>query len=312
MPAKPSFWTRFIADALKGASRPDGGYAVYTKDYDLEVEATELDHVLGPLTGEEKSAFEAACHEFDQGMSGWRVRFDITCMEAAERIAARMPRERRRETVVTLLIDHSGSMKGQRLLAAAATASAIVDCLCGLDIKVEVLGFTTVSWRGGRAREDWKRRKLDKPGRLCELLHIIYRSADDPHPGIGRGVRQMLRPDLPKENIDGEAIEWALGRLRDRVEPNKVLIVLSDGAPVDDATLHANGPDYLFDHLKAVVSRIEAEGDIAIGAVDICSGHARRVYADVAEAETPLGVGTATLAMIERFVTPRPDPPSVV
>ncbi|HJW40865.1 MAG TPA: hypothetical protein VJ476_06520 [Rhizomicrobium sp.] len=296
-------WLRLVSDT-GNPSLPN--YKAYTTAYDREVPASELDSVLGRLSAPAKEGFEAAVAAIEHGLAGWRTAFDISCMEAAARIAERLSRERRADTVVSFLIDHSGSMKGQRLLMAYATISALVDCLCGLGFKVDVLGFTTVSWRGGRARRDWQLWRRRKPGRLCELLHIVYRDASDEKPGMSWSARQMLRPDLPKENVDGEAIEWAVRRLRDRSEKNKVLVVLSDGAPVDDSTIMANDLEYLPGHLKSVVAQIEADGEVSIGAVDICSGHGKRYYATATEIDSLLDLGAATLKLVERLVAPAP------
>ena len=157
-------------------------------------------------------------------------------------------------------------------LAAAAIVRAVRG-LTDLGCRVEVLGFTTASWRGGRPRKRWKWLFRPKnPGRLCELLHIVYRDGDDAPGELPEStIRAMLRPDLPKENIDGEAVLWAVGRLLARPEDRKILIVLSDGSPVDDSTQQANGPYFLDAHLTESVSRIVRDGRIELAALGI--GH---------------------------------------
>jgi cobaltochelatase CobT len=302
---KKPFWQHFFSGGESGTDT-SSDYKVYTTKYDIQTDADDLDHVLGPLVGKEKDAFDAAYGAFEQGLAGWRTTFDIACLESAHGLAHALTLEQRHDMVVSLLIDHSGSMKGQRLLMVAAMIASLVQSLIGLRIKVEVLGFTTVSWKGGHARKDWLRWRNPRPGRLCELLHIVYREASSVNPGMPWSLRNMLRPDLPKENIDGEAIEWAARRLRGRPETRKVLLVLTDGAAVDDSTILANGVEYLYDHLKRVVAGIEAEGTIAIGAIDICSNYAKKTYSCVAEVDDLMSLGTVTLAMVARLVAPQP------
>jgi cobaltochelatase CobT len=302
---KKPFWFRFVAGSGSAPADAPLPYAVYTTAYDLEIDATDLDSALGPLSGPEKEGFDAAFNAFENGLAGWRMAFDIECVEAGHWLAAAITREQRRDTVVSFLIDHSGSMKGQRLLMTAAAISGLAESLLALGAKVEILGFTTTSWKGGRARDDWKLWPKRNPGRLCELMHIIYRHANTAHPRAPLSLREMLRPDLPKENVDGEAVEWAAARLRSRLETRKVLLVMSDGAPVDDSTILANGEDYLPAHLKRTVASIEAEGDIAIGVVDICSGYAKRSFSHVAEVDDLLSLGTVALGMIKRLLAPQ-------
>ena len=307
---KKPFWFRFVASGERHAAKYPS-YAVYTKRYDVQVDAADLDSVLGPLTGQAREGFDAAFNAFEFGLAGWRTAFDIECMETGRWLSQALTRERRRDTVVSFLVDHSGSMKGQRLLMTAAVISGLTESLIGLGIKVEILGFTTASWRGGRAREDWKLWRKRNPGRLCEILHFVYRDAASTEPRAPRSLRQMLRPDLPKENVDGEAVEWAAKRLMGRAEVRKILLVLSDGAPVDDSTILANDDQYLPAHLKHVVASIEADGAIAIGAVDICSGYAKQSFSSVAEVDDLLSLGTVTLGMIKRLVAPQPEKASL-
>jgi cobaltochelatase CobT subunit len=174
------------------------------------------------------------------------------------------------DAIVSLLIDHSGSMRGIPILMAAATAMTASDLLDGLGVKHEILGFTTVRWKGGLSREKWLRDgRPTYPGRLNDLLHIVYCSAGERlH---ARHCATMRRIELLKENIDGEAIEWAAARLRRCGEGCRYLIVVSDGAPVDDSTLLANAGSYLERHLRSVIKGIGEAGDIHVAAVGI--GH---------------------------------------
>ena len=177
-----------------------------------------------------------------------------------------------KDTIVTLLIDNSGSMRGRPITIAAICADILSRTLERCSVKVEILGFTTKNWKGGKSREDWnKKNKVKKPGRLNDLRHIIYKSADVHWRQSKKNLGLMLKEGLLKENIDGEAILWAYNRLKKRKEERKILMVISDGAPVDDSTLSVNSGDFLEKHLKKVVKVIENKGDIEILAIGI--GH---------------------------------------
>tara|TARA_B100000579_G_scaffold130183_1_gene105106 strand:- start:9426 stop:11222 length:1797 start_codon:yes stop_codon:yes gene_type:complete len=177
-----------------------------------------------------------------------------------------------KDTIVTLLIDNSGSMRGRPITIAAICADILSRTLERCSVKVEILGFTTKNWKGGKSREDWnKKNKIKKPGRLNDLRHIIYKSADVHWRQSKKNLGLMLKEGLLKENIDGEAILWAYNRLKKRKEERKILMVISDGAPVDDSTLSVNSGDFLEKHLKKVVKVIENKGDIEILAIGI--GH---------------------------------------
>ena len=177
-----------------------------------------------------------------------------------------------KDTVVTLLIDNSGSMRGRPITIAAICADILSRTLERCAVKVEILGFTTKNWKGGQSREDWnKRNKPKNPGRLNDLRHIIYKSADTQWRISKNNLGLMLKEGLLKENIDGEAINWAFSRLQKRKEERKILMVISDGAPVDDSTLSVNFGDYLEKHLKKTVKFIENKSNVEILAIGI--GH---------------------------------------
>jgi len=177
-----------------------------------------------------------------------------------------------KDTIVTLLIDNSGSMRGRPISVAAICADILSRTLERCSVKVEVLGFTTKNWKGGRSREKWNlKNKPENPGRLNDLRHIIYKSADKPWRQCKKNLGLMLKEGLLKENIDGEALLWAYKRIAKRREERKILMVISDGAPVDDSTLSVNSGDYLEKHLKQTVKWIEENSDIEILAVGI--GH---------------------------------------
>ena len=177
-----------------------------------------------------------------------------------------------KDTVVTLLIDNSGSMRGRPITIAALCADILSRTLERCSVKVEILGFTTKNWKGGKSREEWnKNNKPKNPGRLNDLRHIIYKSADTHWRISKKNIGLMLKEGLLKENIDGEAITWAYNRLQKRKEERKILMVISDGAPVDDSTLSVNAGDFLEKHLKKTVKFIEEKSDIDILAIGI--GH---------------------------------------
>jgi len=177
-----------------------------------------------------------------------------------------------KDTVVSLLIDNSGSMRGRPITIAALCADILSRTLERCSVKVEILGFTTKNWKGGESRDSWnKNSKPPKPGRLNDLRHIIYKSADTPWRQSKKNLGLMLKEGLLKENIDGEAISWAYKRIKKRKEERKILMVISDGAPVDDSTLSVNSGDFLEKHLKRIVKFIENKGDVEISAIGI--GH---------------------------------------
>jgi cobaltochelatase CobT len=177
-----------------------------------------------------------------------------------------------RDTVVTLLIDNSGSMRGRPISVAAVSADILSRTLERCGVKVEVLGFTTSAWKGGKAREDWVRAgKPQNPGRLNDLRHIIYKEADLPMRRARRSLGLMLKEGILKENIDGEALIWAHNRLVGRPEARRILMVISDGAPVDDSTLSANSGNFLEKHLRDVIEMIETRSPVDLVAIGI--GH---------------------------------------
>ncbi len=177
-----------------------------------------------------------------------------------------------RDTVVTLLIDNSGSMRGRPITVAAMCADILARTLERCAVKVEILGFTTRAWKGGQSREAWLAAgKPANPGRLNDLRHIVYKSADAPWRRARRSLGLMLREGLLKENIDGEALMWAHNRLIGRTEDRKILMVISDGAPVDDSTLSVNPGNYLDRHLRHVIDMIQTRSPVELIAIGI--GH---------------------------------------
>lgn len=206
-----------------------------------------------------------------------------------------------RDTVVTLLIDNSGSMRGRPISIAAISADILARTLERCSVKVEILGFTTRAWKGGEARKQWIDQGRDPaPGRLNDLRHIVYKQADAPWRRARRNLGLMMREGLLKENIDGEALEWAHKRIIARPEQRRILMVISDGAPVDDSTLSANPSNYLEKHLRDVIAMIEKRGAVELLAIGI--GHeVTRYYRRavmITDAEQLAGAMTEQLAAL--------------
>lgn len=204
-----------------------------------------------------------------------------------------------RDTVVTLLLDNSGSMRGRPIMVAALCADILARTLERCGVKVEILGFTTKAWKGGLAREEWiQAGKPAAPGRLNDLRHIVYKSADAPWRRVRRNLGLMMREGLLKENIDGEALIWAHDRLMARPEQRRIMMVISDGAPVDDSTLSVNSGNYLETHLREVIEYIETKSSVELLAIGI--GHdVTRYYrraVTIVDAEQLGGVMTDKLA----------------
>jgi cobaltochelatase CobT len=246
---------------------PPADYRAYTTAHDLELRGEQLGEFLGAAGAQ---AFKEYAAGYDQGMGSWRAAADITAMNSVQSVKSATPSSILAETVAALLIDHSGSMRGQRAIIATALAEIVAEYWNRLGIAYELLGFTTSSWQGGNSRKAWERAgRPANPGRLCDLLHIIYRSADETNPGAPWAIRNVMRRELLKENIDGEAVVWAARRLRERPQRRKILLVVSDGAPVDDSTIAANDPEILVRHLKQTIAELEQSPDFCLGAIGI-------------------------------------------
>ncbi len=203
-----------------------------------------------------------------------------------------------RDTVVTLLIDNSGSMRGRPIALAAMAADLAAQALERCGIPVEILGFTTRGWKGGETAKRWAAAgRPPHPGRICDLLHIVYKPAGRPYRLARNSIALMLRDGLLRENVDGEALLWAVSRLRARPERRRLLVVISDGAPSDRATLDANDSLYLERHVRDVVARIGA--DTELSAIGI--GHpVDRIFSDSVVLDRPDGLGAALLSQLSR------------
>jgi cobaltochelatase CobT len=241
-------------------------YKIYTTEYDIEIRAEDIARRVADISPH--------CVEYWQSADNPKW---IAAVEEADRAAelilesdsVKALPENLTEFAISILVDHSGSLKGDSIKAVASTLKALTKALTSRGAKVELLGFTTAGWQGGLARQKWLSQGRPRyPGRLCALMHIIYKSADDDHLR-DEAFHVMLNAGVLYENIDGEALEWAERRLLSLPAKNKLLIVVSDGAPVDDSTLLANGPSILWRHIKQVISRIESENLITLGGLGI-------------------------------------------
>ena len=207
-----------------------------------------------------------------------------------------------RDTVVTLLLDNSGSMRGRPIMVAACCAEILARTLERCGVKVEILGFTTRAWKGGQSRERWiEAGKPSSPGRLNDLRHIIYKKADEPWRRARRSLALMMREGLLKENIDGEALAWAHSRLLGRPEQRRILMMISDGAPVDDSTLSANSGTYLEGHLRQVINEIETRSPVELLAIGIGHDVTRYYRRAVTITDASELAGAMTEKLVELF-----------
>lgn len=273
------------------------GYHVYTREHDEEVQAEDLcdpeelerlRNALDKQLNNLQSAVARLANRLQRRLLAQQNRAWDFDLEEGILDAGRLSRvvtdpmhplsfkcERDtefRDTVVTLLIDNSGSMRGRPIMVAACCADILARTLERCGVKVEILGFTTRAWKGGQSREEWLARgKPADPGRLNDLRHIIYKPASTPWRRARRNLGLMMREGLLKENIDGEALAWAHNRLLARPEQRRILMMISDGAPVDDSTLSVNPGTYLENHLRLVIEEIENRSPIELIAIGI--GH---------------------------------------
>lgn len=278
-------------------SDADPNYAVYTTDFDEEIMAEELaepaelerlraylDQQLDPLKG----AVSRLANKLQRRLQAQQNRSWLFDLEEGTLDAGRLARvvanpttplsfkqekdTEFRDTVVTLLIDNSGSMRGRPISIAAICADVLARTLERCSVKVEILGFTTRAWKGGQSRERWLAQgRPQQPGRLNDLRHIIYKSADAPWRRVRPNLGLMMKEGLLKENIDGEALEWAHRRMLRRPEARKIMMVISDGAPVDDSSLSVNPANFLEKHLRDVIAMVERRRAVELIAIGI--GH---------------------------------------
>ncbi|MEO0817400.1 MAG: cobaltochelatase subunit CobT [Pseudomonadota bacterium] len=319
----------------EGDERRDFGYKVFSRDFDELANAQDLcdpeeltrlraylDHQLQGLQGAvSKLANKLQRRLMAQQNRSWSFDLEEGVLDTAKltRVVTdptapltfkQEDDSQFRDTVVTLLLDNSGSMRGRPIMVAALCADILARTLERCAVKVEILGFTTKAWKGGLAREAWvKANKPASPGRLNDLRHIVYKSADAPWRRARRNLGLMMREGLLKENIDGEALLWAHDRLTSRPEQRKILMVISDGAPVDDSTLSVNVGNYLERHLRQVIEEIETKSPVELMAIGI--GHdVTRYYqraVTIVDAEQLGGAMTEQLAALFDPDGPHPE-----
>ncbi|MCA0274135.1 MAG: cobaltochelatase subunit CobT [Proteobacteria bacterium] len=278
-------------------SDADPNYTVYATDFDEEIKAEELaepaelerlraylDQQLEPLKGAVSRLANKLQRRLQaQQNRSWEFDLEEGILDAGRlaRVVAnpttplsfKVEKDTEfRDTVVTLLLDNSGSMRGRPISIAAICADVLARTLERCQVKVEILGFTTRAWKGGQSREKWLAQgRPQQPGRLNDLRHIIYKSADAPWRRVRPNLGLMMKEGLLKENIDGEALEWAHRRMLNRPEQRRILMVISDGAPVDDSTLSVNPANYLEKHLRDVIAMVERRKIVELIAIGI--GH---------------------------------------
>jgi len=312
-------------------SDADPNYTVYTTDHDEEIRAEDLaepvelerlraylDQQLDPLKGAVSRLANKLQRRLQAQQSrSWEFDREEGILDAGRlaRVVAnpttplsfKVEKDMEfRDTVVTLLLDNSGSMRGRPISIAAICADVLARTLERCSVKVEILGFTTRAWKGGQSREAWLNEgRAQLPGRLNDLRHIIYKSADAPMRRTRDNLGLMMKEGLLKENIDGEALEWAHRRLAGRKEARKIMMVISDGAPVDDSTLSVNPANYLEKHLRDVIAMIERRKAVELLAIGI--GHDVTRYYD--RAVTITDVDQLAGAMTEQLAALfDPDP----
>ncbi len=312
--------------APQPVSEADPDYAVYSTEHDEEISAEELaeaaelerlraylDQQLEPLKGAVSRLANKLQRRLQaQQNRSWEFDKEEGVLDAGRlaRVVAnpttplsfKVEKDMEfRDTVVTLLLDNSGSMRGRPISIAAICADVLARTLERCSVKVEILGFTTRAWKGGQARETWLNEGREQlPGRLNDLRHIVYKQADAPWRRTRANLGLMMKEGLLKENIDGEALEWAHRRMVGRSEARKILMVISDGAPVDDSTLSVNPANYLEKHLRDVIAMVEKRKQVELLAIGI--GHDVTRYYDravtITDVEQLAGAMTEQLASL--------------
>lgn len=298
-------WWSGAADRLRRLwSEPVSGrpYRVYTDAHDEIVRVDDLIRNAPPLDEDATDIHLESVRFFEDAASAMAQADHWVGGSVVSAVCRALPLEARQRSVVSILVDHSGSMKHLRMLSAWLAVAALADVLDRARIPFEVLGFTTAGWHGGQARQDWLRHgRRPNPGRLCALRHIVYAGAGETF-DLHRSVGYAARPDVLYENVDGEAIEWAASRLEGGARSLRVILMISDGAPVDDSTLAANAdPRILADHLRAVVTRIETTSDVRLGALSL--GRSATPIAVNEHVEDDFLAPPAALVLLERLLT---------
>jgi cobaltochelatase CobT len=276
-----------------------GGYRVFTRAFDETVDARDLPGLLPRQRPEQAAGFEEAVRRLEIEFSTARISLGAAGAELVDDLEGSLTSHQRARTVVSFLIDHSGSMSGLRMLSALLAVEAAVEALANAGIDTEILGFTTTSWRGGDARLAWRAAgSPPNPGRLCEIRHIVYGAADRQR-RIPWHLHLALRPDLLRENVDGEALQWAASRLDRARWDRRLICLISNGAPADDSTLLANEDlGLLLRHLDATEHSLRAAG-IVVGFLLIGDEHIREPKLHE-RADSPKAAGLSLLRLVWR------------
>jgi cobaltochelatase CobT len=282
---------------------PDGGGSrIFTTAFDEVFDPAHSAAPLPKLPPEQKRSFDDASQQFDRLFTAERVEIAASGAALVRDLQHDLPIKERSRTVVSFLIDHSGSMRGLRMMSALLAVEGAVDALHHANIATEILGFTTASWKGGKSRRAWRwAGKPGNPGRLCDVRHLIYGTADrgTRHPWH---LRMALRPDMLHENIDGEALLWAAGRLDSARWDRRIICLVSDGAPIDDSTLLANeDPTLLARHLEETEQRLTDDG-FTIGTL-LIGGENVREPALFVRAEEPQEAGIGLIRLLDRALS---------
>jgi cobaltochelatase CobT len=274
-------------------------YRVFTTAFDEVVEPSQFSALLRELSPEHQLSFDDAKQRFDTLFLGERVEIAARGATLIRDLQQAMSADERGRTVVSFLIDHSGSMRGLRMMSALLAVEGAVDALDHVGIATEILGFTTASWKGGKSRRAWLwAGKPSNPGRLCDIRHLVYGAADR-NIRLPGHLRMALRSDMLHENIDGEAMIWAAGRLDSTKWARRFICLVSDGAPVDDSTLLANDDQNLLTrHLEQAEEKLVAEGFV-VGTL-LIGGEAVREPSLIERAVEPQAAGIGLLRLVRR------------
>jgi cobaltochelatase CobT len=307
---RPDTWratsTASTSPTSQSPAEPARPYTVYTREFDIEIDAAEIPARLKGASPDQAKGWT------DRHGIGWATALGLaTQLARHERPIEDLAREFgprigdiAGDLAVTFLLDQSGSMRGGPIASTVVALTHVEAALSRIGATTEVLGFSTAGWQGGYARAQWLKNGRPKhPGRLCALLHIVYKSAAATE-WLQQSREAMLYPDILRENIDGEALDWAAARLAAIPRPRKLLIMLSDGAPVDDSTLQQNAPEYLERDVLRAITMIGAREDISLGAIGI--GYAvGRYYAHSRQSEIG-SVSADLIALISDLAVQHP------
>ncbi|MGB7654132.1 MAG: hypothetical protein WBL74_01505 [Novosphingobium sp.] len=262
-------WFAFFRKSVRNsrwveADDPSQSYAAFTKEFDVEASGSEIAEALESISPKRRTYSRSLTD------TSWSSRIDAAEKAyAAAEVSALQPwlRANEEDAAITLLVDLSGSM-GTKIVPLAGELRRICDAFSQAGIPAAMIGFTTVGWRGGQSRQKWSSAgSPSRPGRLCDLLHVTFKQFDQQF--RDDDWQSMLHPGLLCENVDGEALQWAASLLKCRAETKKILVVLSDGAPVDDSTLIENGARFLERHIRSVIAELESDRALRLGAIGI-------------------------------------------